>query len=136
MENATLIVLALMAIAGIVLVIRAFLKPKAKEPVGPQYRRTPNERLTISGDDPTMDPMDPHGDGTIRPGDPMWDVFLKTMEGDGNVVIGNRREDGDFDLEVYPMEDEPSSTRELFDPIPLKGEPSATLEDMRKEDDR
>ena len=105
MENATLIMLGLIAVAAIVLSIRALLRPKATEEAAePRYQRTPNEELVISGGDPSVDPMDPHGDGTVRPGDPMWEVFQKTMEGDGNVVVGNRRADGDFDLEVYPME--------------------------------
>lgn len=104
MENATLIILALIAIAGVVVAVRSKRKRKAAELVGPQYRRTPNETLVMAGGNPEVDPMDPHGDGTLRPGDPMFEVFQKTMEGDGNVVIGNRRSDGDFDIEVYPLE--------------------------------
>lgn len=105
MENATLIVLALIAIGGIVVAIRSKRKKRASGLTGPQYRRAPNETLVMAGGDPDLDPMDPHGDGTLRPGDPMFEIFQKTMEGDGNVVIGNRRDDGDFDIEVYPMDE-------------------------------
>lgn len=104
MENATLIGLALIAIAGIVVAVRSKWKKKAAELVGPQYRRTADGKLAMAGGDPEVDPMDPHGDGTLRPGDPMFEIFQKTMEGAGNAVIGNRRADGDFDIEVYPLE--------------------------------
>lgn len=40
------------------------------------------------------DPLDPHGDGTIRPGDPMFDLMMK-----GTFVYGNRRPDGKWDVE-------------------------------------
>lgn len=105
MENATLIVLVLMAIAAIVVAIRNHRKKRAAELAEPRYRRTPHETLIMPGGDPGVDQMNPHGDGTLRPGDPMFEIFQKTMEGDGNAVIGNRRADGDFDVEVYPLED-------------------------------
>lgn len=50
-----------------------------------------------------VDPMDPRGDGTIRPGDEMWEIFQMTLK--GNSVIGNRRENGDVEVEVLPMKD-------------------------------
>lgn len=106
MENAALIVLALIAIGDIVLAVRSKRKKKAAELATPQHRRTPNGALVLAGGDPDLDPMDPHGDGTLRPGDPMFEIFQKTMEGDGNAVIANRRADGDFDIEVYPLEDD------------------------------
>ena len=105
MENATLIVLALIAIAGIAVAVRSKRKRKAAALAEPQYRRRANETLAMPGGNPDLDPMDPHGDGTLRPGDPMFEIFQKTMEGDGNAVIANRRADGDFDIEVYPLED-------------------------------
>lgn len=39
------------------------------------------------------DPLDPHGDGTIRPGDPLWQVFES-----GQPIIAERRDDGEWDV--------------------------------------
>jgi len=49
------------------------------------------------------DPLDPHGDGTIRAGDPLFNL----MTG-GKAMIANRREDGNWDVEIIPDDDEKS----------------------------
>ena len=60
--------------------VRAWLRPKA----------SPEAEVHDLGDDP----LDPHGDGTIGPGDPMWDVFTS-----GKPMIANRRDDGQWDVQ-------------------------------------
>jgi hypothetical protein len=40
------------------------------------------------------DPLDPHGDGTIREGDPMYDLMM------GGTVFAERRADGQWDVSV------------------------------------
>ena len=42
------------------------------------------------------DPLDPHGDGTLHPGDPMFDLIIG---GDGSAVIANRRPDGTWEVQ-------------------------------------
>ncbi|WIF20578.1 hypothetical protein SEA_JFLIX2_88 [Rhodococcus phage Jflix2] len=42
------------------------------------------------------DPLDPHGDGTLRPGDPIFDAAMR-----GNGVHGVRRDDGSWELEEH-----------------------------------
>ena len=49
------------------------------------------------------DPLDPHGDGTIRAGDPLFNL----MTG-GRAMIANRREDGNWEVETIPDDDEKS----------------------------
>lgn len=44
------------------------------------------------------DPMDPHGDGTIRPGDPMWQVFAEAAR-TGQPVVGHFYVDGSVHVE-------------------------------------
>lgn len=39
------------------------------------------------------DPLDPHGDGTLRPGDDLFDAMMR-----GEAVMGTRRPDGGFDM--------------------------------------
>lgn len=39
------------------------------------------------------DPLDPHGDGTIRPGDPMWDLMF-------GPTLASRNDDGTWDVET------------------------------------
>lgn len=36
------------------------------------------------------DPLDPHGDGTIGPGDPMWIEFEKMISGESDGMLANR----------------------------------------------
>lgn len=67
------------------------------------------------------DPMDPHGDGTIREGDPVYHLLLS-----GNAVVGNRREDGLWDVEVdgQPVESTPD-TESTLDPAAVTTEEHA-----------
>lgn len=41
------------------------------------------------------DPLDPHGDGTIRKGDPLYDLMM------GGALMANRREDGKWDVKQF-----------------------------------
>lgn len=59
------------------------------------------------------DPLDPHGDGTIRRGDPMYELMMS-----GGGFVGNRREDGTWDVE--PL-DEGSAVRTSAGPGPYGG---------------
>lgn len=102
------LVLIIAVVAGVLVAPFIFLKQqrahRAANPDHPRYQRTPSETLVIPAPvDPSVDPMDPRGDGTIREGDEMWDIFKKTME--GNTVIGNRQDDGSVELQVFPLED-------------------------------
>ncbi len=49
------------------------------------------------------DPLDPHGDGTIRPRDPLFDLRIG-----GRAMIANYREDGNWEVEIIPDDDEKS----------------------------
>lgn len=51
------------------------------------------------GVDLGSDPLDPRGDGTIRPGDPMWQAFMS-----GQPVLVNRRDDGMWDVQRFPAD--------------------------------
>lgn len=44
------------------------------------------------------DPLDPHGDGTIRQGDPMYDLMMNST---GGVVVGNKNNDGTWDIKTH-----------------------------------
>lgn len=46
---------------------------------------------------PSVDPLDPYGDGTIRKGDPLHDLFMKSVE-DG-YAIGHIDERGELTIE-------------------------------------
>lgn len=70
------------------------LKPQSK----PRNPASPDERVMDLGDDP----LDPHGDGTIRKGDPM--MYYPTMN-EGRATIGNRRPDGNWDVKIIPDDD-------------------------------
>lgn len=39
------------------------------------------------------DPLDPHGDGTLRPGDPIFDAMMR-----GKAMVGRRNDDGTWDM--------------------------------------
>lgn len=52
-----------------------------------------------------VDPMDPRGDGTIRPGDEMWEIFQMTLQGNAVAVMGSRHDNGDVEVQVIPSKD-------------------------------
>lgn len=43
------------------------------------------------------DPLDPHGDGTLRMGDPMYDVLMKSLNS-GGTVFATRNDDGTWEV--------------------------------------
>lgn len=43
------------------------------------------------------DPLDPRGDGTLRPGGPIFDAMMR-----GEAVYGNRQDDGSWRMEHTP----------------------------------
>jgi len=45
------------------------------------------------------DPLDPHGDGTLQKGDPMYDVFEEMMKSDKGVSLFTINEDGTWTKE-------------------------------------
>lgn len=47
------------------------------------------------------DPLDPHGDGTIREGDALYDILM----GGGGAVRGTRNEDGTWEVESMEARD-------------------------------
>lgn len=57
--------------------------------------RTPAHESTTS----ERDPLDPHGDGTIREGDAMYDLLMGA--GSYGAVVGTRNDDGTWDLKSY-----------------------------------
>ena len=67
------------------------------------------------------DPLDPHGDGTIREGDPIFDIL---MNSGGRGVIGNRRSDGTWDVEIIGDDDEDEDRRTLNR---FKGDPDTAV---------
>lgn len=47
------------------------------------------------------DPLDPHGDGTIREGDPVYETMMKSLQqGGSGAFLANRNEDGTWDVEM------------------------------------
>lgn len=62
------------------------------------FKRKSKGRTSAKYADP-LDPLDPHGDGTLRPGDPVFDAVMR-----GNAVIGNRSDDGTWDYKEVPDE--------------------------------
>ncbi len=58
----------------------------------PHKPASPDVRIMDLGDDP----LDPHGDGTIRKGDPMHDLMFN----EGRAIIGNLRPDGTWDVKI------------------------------------
>lgn len=58
--------------------------------------RTVTHQIADLGDDP----LDPHGDGTIRPGNPVYDLMMRSMK-DDTAMLANRREDGMWDVEHH-----------------------------------
>lgn len=53
--------------------------------------------------DQVHDIMDPHGDGSIRPGDTMWEVF-QHIQKTGKGVIGAVDDEGNLTFSDYPEE--------------------------------
>lgn len=45
--------------------------------------------ITATSAPADYDPLDPHGDGTLRPGDPVFEAAMR-----GETMIGNRGPDG------------------------------------------
>lgn len=124
-------ILVLIAISGLTL----FQKSNRKKSVVSEHTKTEgaktheealpepiesdsSKHVIPAGKYPTdVDPMDPRGDGTIRPGDEMWEIFQMTMQ--GNTVIGRRQDNGDVEVEVLPVkntesEDEVKESPEKF----------------------
>lgn len=60
---------------------------------------SPNPPWTRRRMDLGDDPLDPHGDGTIREGDPMFEAFRATMDGDADAIFATRNDDGTWDVE-------------------------------------
>lgn len=75
---------------------------KTEESLPDAVESDSSKHVIPAGKYPTnVDPMDPRGDGTIRPGDEMWEIFQMTMQ--GNTVIGRRQDNGDVEVEVLPV---------------------------------
>lgn len=62
------------------------------------------------------DPLDPHGDGTLRPGDPVFDALMR-----GEAVVGNYDEEKGWEIETHRVKD-PDPSRS---PIERNGGPVA-----------
>lgn len=60
----------------------------------------PEPRTSSQTVDLGDDPLDPHGDGTVREGDPMYDLMMRSMQ-DDTAMFANRREDGTWDVEHH-----------------------------------
>lgn len=43
------------------------------------------------------DPLDPHGDGTLRPGDPLFDSLFDG----GGAMLAERRDDGQWNVQRF-----------------------------------
>lgn len=60
-------------------------------------------RVATSGPDRQSagdyDPLNPHGDGTLRPGDPIFEAAMR-----GNSVVGTLNEDGTWDYKEFPAQ--------------------------------
>lgn len=56
------------------------------------FRRKPK----LSAIEPVDLGPDPHGDGTIRPGDPLWEAMTS-----GEAILANRRDDGTWDVQRF-----------------------------------
>lgn len=72
----------------------------------------------MSKEDLGDDPMDPRGDGTLQPGDPMYDILMRTMM-TGDVVVGNRVGDSnEWDVDVIPGDRTvPKGNRRYHEPV-------------------
>lgn len=68
-------------------------------PASYRHRQKPHKGVIHLGNDP----LDPYGDGTIRAGDPLFNL----MTG-GRAMISNHREDGNWEVETIPDDDEKS----------------------------
>lgn len=75
---------------------RLFQKKPQEAPESIDMRETPVEN-----------PFDYREDGSIREGDPAWAVMMESMQ-TGNVVIGNQRPDGTWDIQEIPSQETPS----------------------------
>ena len=73
--------------------------PEGDISVDDEFDATPSQPPGTRRMDLGNDPLDPHGDGTIREGDPMFDVFMSMLSKDSSGVIANRNEDGTWDVE-------------------------------------
>ena len=65
-------------------------KPEVRMP--PVRRPEPYQTSTLDSD-----PLNPHGDGTLCPGDPIFDAAMR-----GEAVYGVRNADDSWDLTHYP----------------------------------
>lgn len=111
--------LVLIAISGLMLLKKPNRKKpvvasedaKTEEPLPDTTEPDSSKHIIPAGKYPAnVDPMDPRGDGTIRPGDEMWEIFQMTLK--GNAVIGTRQDNGDVEVEVLPMKDSDDESKE------------------------
>jgi hypothetical protein len=62
------------------------------------FGRTKTETREINPlTDPIDNPFDARKDGSIRPGDPMWDIMMRSMH-TGRAMHGSQRDDGTWDV--------------------------------------
>lgn len=111
--------LVLIAISGLMLLQKSNRKKtvvtsedaKTEEPLPDAIEPDSSKHIIPAGRYPAnVDPMDPRGDGTIRPGDEMWEISQMTLK--GNAVIGTRQDNGDVEVEVLPMKDSDDESKE------------------------
>lgn len=81
--------------------VAEFHDEKPRQPPNPNRNRQQAHRGVIHLGD---NPLDPHGNGTIRRGDPIYDLMM----GGGRAMIANSREDGNWEVEIIPDDDEKS----------------------------
>lgn len=65
------------------------------------------EVIAVNEQDPQVDPLDLHGDGTIRPGDPLYDVLMQVVD-TGVTVFATLKKDGSWEIateDFTPEED-------------------------------
>ncbi len=69
--------------------------------------RTPTQPLAAPSSTATLgsDPLDPHGDGTLRPGDHLYDLLMA-----GHTIMASHRDNDNWDINVSsepPESEEP-----------------------------
>lgn len=75
-------------------------------------------------------PMDPHGDGTIRPGDPVYEMMMS-----GDVFSASMRDDGLWDVEFQNDYDDDVDLYEEVERVFIRKMSSDDIEELLQDED-